>query len=328
MPGTRTVRDCGSRARNEASGRLSCRQRASSRSRPALPGRHQRHQRHAEHQRHPAALGHLQRVGGEEDAVDDEEAAEHADRGPARPAELAAEHHRRQHAGAEERAGDRDAVGGGQVVAAAEGEHQDQHADQRAPCSPAARRSGLPRSGWCGAPSCAAGSRAACTGARSNRRRRSAPGWRSRWRRWPGPPAAAAASPAPAGRTGSRSRAGSAMHQRALAEIVQHAGRAARRTARRGGSAARRNGPCRHTAPPPRSRPAPRRRAPRRRASRAAMQKITRMVRREREQDARDAARSATRAEHADGGEPHHHDRPEHAADRCRCRAIARRTAR
>ena len=34
MPGTRTVRDCGSRARNGASGRLSCFQRASSRSRP------------------------------------------------------------------------------------------------------------------------------------------------------------------------------------------------------------------------------------------------------------------------------------------------------
>ena len=34
MPGTRTVRDCGRRARNEASGRLSCFQRSSSNARP------------------------------------------------------------------------------------------------------------------------------------------------------------------------------------------------------------------------------------------------------------------------------------------------------
>ena len=64
MPGTRSVRDCGSRLRNEASGRLSCFQRASIRSRPRFHDVISAIKRHPDHQRHPATLRHLQQVGG------------------------------------------------------------------------------------------------------------------------------------------------------------------------------------------------------------------------------------------------------------------------
>ena len=98
---------------------------------PALPGGHQRHERTAQHERHPAPFQQLERVGGEEQPVEDEEGAEHPERRPARPAELAAEHHGRQHGGAQEGARHRDAVGRRQRVAAAEREHQHEHAGQQ-----------------------------------------------------------------------------------------------------------------------------------------------------------------------------------------------------
>ncbi len=79
MPGTRKVRDCGSRARNGASGRLSCRQRANSRSRPRF------HDVISAVSAMPSTKGtqppsrNLQRVGGEEHEIDQEETAEHND---------------------------------------------------------------------------------------------------------------------------------------------------------------------------------------------------------------------------------------------------------
>ena len=132
MPGTRSVRDCGRRLRKEASGRLSCFHRAITSSRPCFQDVISAISSQAEQQRHVAAIRHLQQVRGEEHGVDDEEEAEHADAPAARPSRTAGGRRRcRQDAGADERARDGDAVGRGQGVAAAEGEDQDQHADEQ-----------------------------------------------------------------------------------------------------------------------------------------------------------------------------------------------------
>ena len=129
MPGTRTVRDCGRRARNGASGRLSCRQRASSRSRPRF------HDVISAVSATPSTSG-TQPPSGTFSRLEvknrksiRKKKPNTDDGGGARPVELAAEHHRRQHAGAEEGAGDGDAIGRGQIVGGLERQHQDGHAD-------------------------------------------------------------------------------------------------------------------------------------------------------------------------------------------------------
>ena len=236
MPGTRMVRDCGSRARNGASGMLSCFQRASSRSRPrfhdvisavsAMPAP-------TAPSRPPAPSACWRRrtrrsIRKNRPNTDN--------RSEPRPVELPAEHHHRQHARAEERAGHRNAIGRRQVVRGPERQHQDQHADRQHHVD--LRHVDLAFLAWsrCGAPSCAAGSRAACTAARWSRRRRSSPGWRSPSPSSPAAPSAAAPSRGPAGRTGSGSPPG----RRSSARPGRNSsapGWAARRTARRAGSA-------------------------------------------------------------------------------------------
>ncbi len=67
-------------------------------------------------------------IGGEESKIHDAEETENSDRGGARPAELAAEDDHGEDIGAEEGAGDGDAVGRGQSVRSFEGENQQNHA--------------------------------------------------------------------------------------------------------------------------------------------------------------------------------------------------------
>ena len=99
----------------------------------AAPRRHLHEQHEGDEEREPAAVGDLRDVGGEEGEVDEQERREDEQglgRRPAQPvAGDAVEEHRRDH----HRAGDGDAVGGGEVARRAEAEHEPDAADHQQP---------------------------------------------------------------------------------------------------------------------------------------------------------------------------------------------------
>ena len=88
----------------------------------AAPGQHQERDGGREQQRKPAALEQFDRVGREEDHVDDEEEAVDRDHEDRRIAPLDRDQ-RRQQRGDRHQQRHRDAVGAGQRVRGAEGKH-------------------------------------------------------------------------------------------------------------------------------------------------------------------------------------------------------------
>ena len=145
MPGTRSVRDCGQPFEEGGERQAVLFPAGQQQIAPPFPRGHQRHQRRTQQQRHVTALRHFQQVGGEKHTIDDEERPEDGKRQRAGPAKLPAEGDSGEDAGADERAGDGDAVGGRQGVAAAERDDQQDDADEEGGVDPVGRRSAPPR---------------------------------------------------------------------------------------------------------------------------------------------------------------------------------------
>ena len=99
----------------------------------APPGDHQVGEGRRHREREPAAGGDLERVGGEVAEIDQQEEAEDQRCGRAPQPQRPGSDQAGQHGVDRHGAGDRDAVGGGEVARGAEAEHQQQHARHQEP---------------------------------------------------------------------------------------------------------------------------------------------------------------------------------------------------
>ena len=98
---------------------------------PLHPGRHDDEDERGNRQREPAAFDEFEQIGGEEQQVDKQEKPEQQRRAHRIPLEYAHGVDKRQNGGERHGAGDGDAVGGAEIVRAAETQHQHDHSHQQ-----------------------------------------------------------------------------------------------------------------------------------------------------------------------------------------------------
>ncbi len=101
--------------------------------RAAHPGHHDEADAGGQQQRHPAALEHLEDVGGEEHLLEQQQRDQDQRRLPQRPLPVAPDDEEGEQRVDDHRRRDRDAVGGGEVRRRTEGEDDEQHADEQHP---------------------------------------------------------------------------------------------------------------------------------------------------------------------------------------------------
>ena len=97
----------------------------------APPDQHDPDERATDDERHPATLRDLERIGGEKDAVDDDEGRDDRQRGPERPAPAFPDDEEGHDRGDDHRTGDGDAVGVREGARILEHRDEQQHEDEQ-----------------------------------------------------------------------------------------------------------------------------------------------------------------------------------------------------
>ena len=104
--------------------------------RATQPGPHHQHNHAADQNRHPATFKQFEKVGGEEDALDDEKCTHRRQSAPQRPFPQTPENHKSQQGIDHHRSRHRNAVSGSQCARGFEQSDQQKHADQQGGVDP------------------------------------------------------------------------------------------------------------------------------------------------------------------------------------------------